>query len=35
MASAYDFDMESIIGENVSLSSFEGKVSLIVNLASQ
>ena len=35
MASMHDFQMESITGETVSLSRYEGKVSLVVNLASQ
>ena len=34
MASMHDFEMNSITGENVSLSDYKGKVCLIVNLAS-
>ena len=35
MASLHDFDMESITGEPVKLSDYEGQVCLIVNLASE
>ena len=35
MASLHDFTMESITGESVDLSSYEGKVCLVVNVASQ
>ena len=35
MPSLYDFEMSSITGETVSLSDYEGKVSLVVNLASR
>jgi glutathione peroxidase-family protein len=35
MPSLHDFQMSSITGETVSLSDYEGKVSLVVNLASQ
>ena len=35
MASFHDFQMESISGESVSLSDYDGKVCLVVNLASQ
>ena len=34
MASMYDFEMNSIQGESVALSDFEGKVCLVVNVAS-
>ncbi len=34
MASMHDFEMSSITGESVQLSEYEGKVCLIVNLAS-
>ena len=33
MSKLSDFEMTSITGENVSLSSFENQVSLIVNVA--
>ena len=35
MASLFDFEMESITGENVPLSQYEGMLSLIVNVASR
>lgn len=35
MASMHDFEMETITGETVSLSQYEGRVCLIVNLASR
>jgi len=35
MPSLYDFEVESITGEPVSLSEFEGRVSLVVNVASR
>lgn len=35
MASLYDFEMDSITGELVKLSSYENRVCLIVNLASK
>jgi len=35
MASLYDFQMESITGESVDLSSYAGKVCLVVNVASE
>ena len=35
MASFHDFEVSSITGEQVALSSYEGKVCLVVNLASQ
>ena len=35
MASIHDFKMDSITGESVALSQYEGRVCLIVNLASQ
>jgi len=35
MANMHDFTMTSITGEPVKLSQYEGKVALIVNLASQ
>ena len=34
MSSLSDFEMASITGESVSLSSFENQVCLIVNVAS-
>ena len=34
MSSMYDFEMNSIQGESVALSDFEGKVCLVVNVAS-
>ena len=34
MATIYDFEMDSITGDPVKLSEYEGKVCLIVNLAS-
>ena len=33
MASLHDFEMNSITGESVKLSQYEGNVCLIVNLA--
>lgn len=35
MASFYEFEMESITGEPVALSSYRDKVCLVVNLASE
>ena len=35
MASVHDFQMESITGESVSLSDYNGKVCLVVNLATR
>lgn len=35
MASIHDFEMTSITGESVRLSSYEGRVCLIVNVASK
>lgn len=35
MASMHDFTMESITGESVALSDYEGSVCLVVNVASQ
>lgn len=35
MSSIHDFSMTSITGENVALSSYEGNVCLIVNVASK
>ena len=35
MANAYSFEMESITGEPVKLSQYEGQVSLIVNVATK
>ncbi len=35
MASLHDFEMESITGEPVKLSDYDGQVCLIVNLASE
>jgi glutathione peroxidase-family protein len=35
MATLYDFQMESISGEAVKLSDYEGKVCLVVNVASK
>jgi len=35
MASLHDFEMQSITGESVSLSSFENQVCLVVNVASE
>lgn len=35
MPSFHDFEMESITGESVALSSYEGQVCLVVNLASR
>ena len=35
MASMHDFEMETITGETVSLSRYQGDVCLVVNLASR
>lgn len=35
MASVHDFEMESITGEPVKLSDYEGQVCLVVNVASR
>jgi len=35
MASFHDFQMDSITGETVSLSDYEGQVCLVVNVASK
>ncbi len=35
MASLFDFEMESITGENTPLSQYEGMLSLVVNVASR
>ena len=35
MATFYDFEMEAITGESLPLASYEGKVCLIVNVASE
>ncbi len=35
MATIYDFGLDSITGEPVKLSEYEGQVCLIVNLASR
>ena len=35
MASMHDFEMTSITGEDVALSTFDGQVCLVVNVASQ
>ena len=35
MPSLHDFEMESITGEAVALSQYEGKHCLVVNLASR
>ncbi len=35
MANFHDFEMESITGEQVKLSQYEGEVCLVVNLASR
>ena len=35
MAGMHDFTMKSIEGEDVSLSQFEGNLSLVVNVASK
>ena len=35
MASLHDFEMESVTGEPVKLSDYEGQVWLIVKLASE
>ncbi len=34
MPTIYDFELDSITGEPVKLSEYEGQVCLIVNLAS-
>ncbi len=35
MAGIHGFEMQSIIGDTVSLSDYAGKVCLIVNVASE
>ena len=35
MANMHDFEMTSITGESVALSHYEGRVCLIVNVASK
>ena len=35
MPSMHDFTMASITGDDVALSEYEGRVCLVVNLASQ
>ncbi len=35
MASIHDFEMTSITGESIELSSYEGRICLIVNVASK
>jgi glutathione peroxidase-family protein len=35
MAKLFDFELESITGEAVPLSQFEGTLSLVVNVASR
>jgi glutathione peroxidase-family protein len=35
MSSFHDFQAESITGESVSLSQYEGSLCLVVNLASR
>lgn len=35
MSSFHDFQMDSITGEPVALSQFEGQLSLVVNVASK
>ena len=35
MASFHDFEMESISGETVRLADYQGKVCLVVNVASE
>ena len=35
MAQLSDFTMKSITGEDIALSQYEGKVCLVVNLASK
>ena len=35
MAQFHDFEMKTITGEMQSLSAYEGKACLVVNLASQ
>jgi len=35
MASIHDFELKSIQGEQIALSDYQGKVCLVVNLASQ
>ena len=34
MASFHDFEMDSITGDNVSLSDYAGQVCVVVNVAS-
>ena len=34
-ASIHDYTMKSITGEDVALSSYKGKVALVVNVASK
>ena len=34
MANFHDFEMDSITGDSVSLSDYEGQVCLVVNVAS-
>lgn len=35
MTSMYDFEMNSISGDSVSLSEYEGQLCLVVNVASE
>ncbi len=35
MPTLFDFQMESITGDDVSLSQYEGMLSLVVNVASR
>ena len=35
MATIHDFEMDSITGERVKLSQYQGQVCLIVNVASK
>jgi len=35
MSSFFDFQVETITGESVNLSQYEGNLSLVVNVASQ
>jgi glutathione peroxidase-family protein len=35
VASFHDFEMKSITGQTVDLSSYEGQLCLVVNVASQ
>ena len=35
MASMHDFEMSSITGETVALSSYKGELCLVVNVATQ